>query len=404
MTTGAALVAALQVALQVPGADRGGAAALLSVQAPAPLVAAAQHHGTLPALHVALEGVEGVAPDLLSAASAGYHAGIRTHLHAIDGLRLLHGALDGVTSWLVIKGPVLSGFVHRRPDLRRYVDLDVLVPPARFEAALDALLASGCALADRNWALLRDQVPGELRVMLPSGLWVDLHWHLLNRSTVRSAFTLDTDPLIARSRSVELAGLATPVRTLDAADTFLHLALHACLSGGDRLSWAADLHEAVANDRPPWDEVVRRAERAGTSAAVAAMVRRADAAVPTGVPPEVLRRLGPAAPWRVVTGVADRLVPLADSSGRPSPARAVLRSTRATTASSAAELARRATGWVAGGARRERRSPDRDPTSPASFLHAAGGAPARRAYFEAVRTAGARPSDAQGSARSVARS
>lgn len=388
MTYGPILVEAVRVALGAPTADAERLRLLVTGGPLSGLVAAVEHHSLLPALHVALDGNDGVDPAVRLAARAGYHHGVRTHLRALKGLQTLQGVLDGVTPWLVVKGPVLSGLVYRRPDLRSYADLDIVVPPSRFAAAVEALEDAGGRLADRNWELLRAQVPGELRVMLPSGLWIDLHWHLLNRAAVRSAFELDTDALLERGRSVQLPGLDAPVRTLDPADTFVHLALHACLAGGDRLGWAADLHEAVHGDRPPWDEVVRRARAQRAALAVGVMLRRADRALPLGMPAEVLDDLAPSRGWAAVPGAIDHLAPLEESSGRPSASRIVLRATRSTGVESATELARRSARWAAGGARRERRALDRDPASPTSFLYDAGGADARAAFFELVTSAG----------------
>jgi hypothetical protein len=390
MTQGPILMEALRVALRLETADPHRLRQLVQGDQPNALVSVAEHHGLLPALHVALRDVDGLSAEVLAATTSGYHLGVRTHLQALDGLRTLQRVLDGEMPWVVMKGPVLAGLLYTRADVRSYVDLDVVVPPGRFRDAVEALEAAGCRLADRNWDRLRSQMPGELRVMLPSGLWIDLHWHLLNQPSQRSAFRLDADALLERSRVVALPGLADPVRTLDPADTFLHLGLHACLAGGDRLSWAADLHQAVQHDAPPWDDVVTRARGQGTGLAVGVMVRRADAALPLGVPNEVLQELAPSRGWAAVTGAVDRRAPLEASFGRPSASRLVLRSTRATGRASTGELLRRSVAWVAGGARRERRTLDRDPSSPSSFLYEAGGAHARSAFFELVRTAGDR--------------
>lgn len=392
--SGGVLVEAVRVALDLTKGDSGGLVDRLQGRSVVDLVQRAEHHGVGPAVHIALEGMD-VDPELGTRLAAAYHRAIRTHLRAVEGLRMLHDVLGSVAPWVVVKGPVLAGLLYRRPDIRSYVDLDIVVPPARFAEAVEALEEAGCGLADRNWELLRDQVPGELRVMLPSGLWIDLHWHLVNIAAERNAFRLDTDALITRSRWVSIPGLTVPVRTLDQADTFLHLALHACLAGGDRLVWAADLHEAVRGDAPPWDLVVSRAREQQTALAVGAMLRRADRALPLGVPTEVLDDLMPPVGWAALTGAVDRLVPLETSTGRPSVSRIVMRATRSSGVASTAELVRRSARWVAGGAHREPRALDRDPSSPTSFLYEAGGVETRSAFFARVKASAIRVTDHQ---------
>lgn len=381
---------ALDVTLR--GGEREPVDATVDPRESADVLRLAEFHGVVPFLHVALAGTGHVDPALGEGLAAGYHQGIRTHLLAVQGLRTLQGMLADVTPWLVVKGPVLSSALYQRPDLRSYVDLDVLVPPGRFARAVESLEAQGCTLADRNWDLLRARMPAQLRVRLPSGLWVDLHWHLLNTPRLRQAFPIVADALFEEARDVDIAGVR--VRTLGRTDTLVHLAAHACLGGGDRLRWVADLHQAVQHDAPHWDEVVARSRAQRLSLIVGTMLRRADRSLPLGVPKQVLDELGRRPGWAALTGAVDRLVPVERCSGRPTPARIVVRSTRGSVPASAAELARRSTRWLAGGASRDRRERDLDPSSPHSFLHAAGGSAGRAAY---LRTVGTEPAQALGS-------
>src|SRR5205085_2726171 len=73
---------------------------------------------------------------------------------------------------------------------------------------------------------------------------------------LRRATRISMEDVFARARSVTVDGVE--VRTPDAVDTLIHLALHACLAGGGRFVWLKDIEQAVANDRPAWEEVVRR--------------------------------------------------------------------------------------------------------------------------------------------------
>lgn len=376
------LVEAVRVALDHPDQAPHRLPALTRDLRSCDVVARAQHHGVTPALHLVLAGLSAVDDDLRAMLAADYHQSVRTHLLALDGLRTLTTMLADVTPWLVVKGPVLSSSIYQRPDLRRYVDLDVLVPPARFRDAVGALERQGCQLLDRNWEIAQRDQPGELRVMLPSGLSIDLHWHLFNRPGLRSTFPLDIDKLVETSRAVDVSGVQ--VRTLGRAATLVHLAVHACFSGGDRLSWAADLDQAIRHDQPPWDATVELAHRQRLGLVVGVMLRRCDRSIRLDVPEGVLERLAPRRGWAGLTSAIDAVTPIERCSGRPSVARIVLRATRRTGWASAAELSRRSASWVHGGARREHRPPDHDPTSPRSFLFETGGPAARAAYFDAV--------------------
>src|SRR4029453_10505026 len=54
--------------------------------------------------------------------------------------------------WLVFKGPVLSSSVYCDPGMRRYSDLDILVPPDRFPDAVIAMEAAGFSNPVTLWS------------------------------------------------------------------------------------------------------------------------------------------------------------------------------------------------------------------------------------------------------------
>ena len=241
------------------------------------------------------------------------------HLLALEDLRTLGDVLGGAdVRFLVIKGPVLAEHHYPSPDLRAYDDLDVLIAPGDFESAIAALEGAGLDLVDRNWELIRGEGRAQLHLQLPLGTLADVHWSLLNRGTVRDAFDVPTDALMANARELEIAGMS--VRTLDAEDTLLHLCVHATLSGGDRLIWSKDVERAIVVDAPAWDEVIRRARswRAGPSVAIA--LDRARGQLGTPVPDAVLRDLYGSSVRRAITTGVDRWRPPERSIGEMSAA------------------------------------------------------------------------------------
>lgn len=292
--------------------------------------------------------------------------------------------------WLSMKGEALSRSVYPRPDLRFGVDIDVLVAPRSFEAALAALLGSGYRLVDQNWPVIERIAPAQLKLSSPRGSLVDLHWHLLNEPGLRRAFTLPTGDLLARRRD-----LGAGVLGLAPIDQFVHVCLHAALSGGTRLSWLLDTALAYRSISPrplpesgvpaPDEEGALAAVRGtGAGAAVAVMLTRASRYL----------RLEPSAAafavaseraWAAAARSVDRLSPLPADPNRPSVARSLARSVRPTSRAGGAELVRHGRGWLLAGAAREYHKPGwHDPRDSASAMLAVPDPGARRRYFAAV--------------------
>ena len=112
---------------------------------------------------------------------------------------------------------------------------------------------------ETDWELVLHELKGELNFALSTRVVIDLHWSLLYNATLRSQFAFsDGAALEHRVRAHLLPRV--DVSTLDPADTFLHISLHACLAGGHRLSWMRDLIHAGAAKGIDFDEVERRAQ------------------------------------------------------------------------------------------------------------------------------------------------
>ena len=142
---------------------------------------------------------------------------------------------------------------------------------------------------------------------LPTGTIADLHWALFNEERRRKTFPMRTDDVLARAVTVEVDG--SPVRTLSDEDTLVHLALHACQSGGTRLLWCKDLEQAVTGRPVDWDAVVRRVPPNGTR--VRRPHRRREAHRDRSAshsPTASLQRLSPQPLWRWLMRVDDQLV------------------------------------------------------------------------------------------------
>jgi hypothetical protein len=349
---------------------------LLAGAVPSRVGAAAAEHGVTNLIYLCTRDLPGLDPELRSLLATVYHLNLTHHMKVIGELTAMGAALDAADiPFLVVKGPVLAEVVYPRNDLRAYGDLDLVVPRRRFGDAVTVLVESGCDMLDRNWRLIRREMRGQVHVTARFGTSADVHWHLVNRSSVRHSFDIDMDPLFERARRVSLDG--PRVLTLDAHDTLLQLAVHAGLSGGAKLAWLKDIERAAAGPDLDWDLLVARARLWRVAAVAAISLRRSATLLGAAVPPEVITALSGSRVWNGIVRGSERLSPAGRPPNQPSLARTVTRATRggltASVAALAARLARDA------GARMGRLVGRRR-----AVLAAEGDDADRSAYFEAV--------------------
>jgi hypothetical protein len=220
-----------------------------------------------------------------------YREGIARHLRVVSDLAAIGSALRAAeVPFAVVKGPVLSTTLYARPDLRFYDDVDVLVQPADFGAAIEALERSGCVVLDANWAMLEQVVAGQIHLATPLGTVIDLHWNLVNEHAFRDAFPVDTENLLDRTVDVIINGTVVP--TLDPVDTLTHLCLHAAMAGANRLGWLKDVDRAVNAVGGEWQPVVDRAREWRAGSAIGTVLARAARFLSTPVPGKNLGRAG----------------------------------------------------------------------------------------------------------------
>ncbi len=292
----------------------------------------------------------------------------------------LSRTLEGLRRpWLVVKGPVIGERLYGDPGARGAVDLDVVVCPRDYRAAVEAIEADGGQVVQRNWPLLRDLGLGQIVLTLRGGLQVDLHWDLLNTPAERARFSLSTEEMRERSRTVHLR--SAPVRTLDPTDTVLHLCVHSVLSGGHLLVWLEDLERAVAVDPPDWDSFVERARRYRLGLACAVALGRAARTLGVALPDGMLRALAPRDLLPVAVAAHDAAAGPALWSGRRRTLRTLLRFIAADDRATLAALSRHAAGDVVVPVLRARHLL---PARVESLVSAAGGDSERRRYFDSV--------------------
>jgi hypothetical protein len=281
-------------------------------------------------------------------------------------------------AWAVVKGPVVAT-AYPRPADREFNDLDLLVSGADLGEVLDVLGTLGMEELNHNWVGFTRYGVAELPVQ--DGVTrIDLHWHLVGRRHARRRFAIDTAELLGRARSVELGG-GLVVPALDPVDGLVHVALHAGLSGGGRLSWLLDVAALVAAEPVDADELVRRCERMRVRVLVAHVLDRARRIVGADVDRRLVRELAPRSALVARRSWDRRPVPIDALPRKMAPALPVAMgrdgyaATLGATAEAVAARFRQACG-------RPHRWDVEDPESPIGRFTDAGGQEGRAAYLQ----------------------
>ncbi len=276
------------------------------------LLGLAERHRVLGSLARPLQRAAGVPEEDRRAVEARVARAAARNLRVLEDLRCVAAALEGLP-WLVTKGPALAETVYPAPELRPYGDLDLVVEPGAFRDAVAALEGAGATVEDRNWRLLAREGRGQLHLRLPHGTLADLHWHLVNRASVRRAFRIPMAALFARARRADVAGVRAPV--LEPTDALLHVALHAALSGGNRLLWLQDVAMLLDRGGVDLEALVRRARRWRVGTPVAIVLERAARSLGAPIEPNLLRALERSPVRRSASATLDRIWPTERSVG-----------------------------------------------------------------------------------------
>jgi hypothetical protein len=122
---------------------------------------------------------------------------------------------------VVLKGPHLAHTVYPRSDDRTWTDLDLLVAPAEFPAALEALVASGYGLAEPMPGRTATDLEGYHRELRsPIGVQVELHRDV----APHACWPVDIAAWMERAEPFRMDGVEA--LGLCPEDLLLHLCLH----------------------------------------------------------------------------------------------------------------------------------------------------------------------------------
>jgi hypothetical protein len=222
------------------------------------------------------------------------------YLAAREEQHRIEAALAGVgVEWVWLKGYALAHSTYPRPALRPMVDVDLLVPPERADAAERAVRALGYVYAtDAPPAFRGAERISHHRPALraPSGTVVEIHTRLHPSERLLPAPYLDW----FFTQTVETASAEARVRHLGPEAQLLHLVSHTILQHGEgdvHLQRYYDCHLLLS--RTPqldWREVIRVARELGWSFAVERLLTRSRDYFGTRVPDAVWVQLAEPSP------------------------------------------------------------------------------------------------------------
>ena len=260
------------------------------------LLAAADAHRVSPLLYARLraDGVLDRLPAEVELALERAYVVSRTR-HALRWQALEHAlsalAAQGIEV-ILLKGAALIATLYDEPALRPMDDLDILVSPAQFRAAVACLCERGYRPDHAEpFQGANEMISHHLALTgtVPVKHALELHHALLDLPAALGA-AIPVPELLERAEALTVG--AAPARVLCLPDQLLHLAAHLALQNpaDERLIWYCDLDRLVRReaDRLPWDEVLARAERYRMTLALQRVLHRLVALLDTPVPAEVL--------------------------------------------------------------------------------------------------------------------
>lgn len=223
----------------------------------AALLAAVDHHRVAAAL--SLDGGEGL-PEATSKALTEFRR--RRAVRLLTLAAELAAAVRALTAAgipvVAFKGPAVGVLLHGGVARRDAVDLDLLIAPAAWDAALEALAGLGYRPLDPALAADRTLRGGHALALVRRGAAASIELH--DRLTPEdSPFPLSVLRPFERPAIVTIGGVAIPTLSAEAATVFA--AHHGWKHLWARLHWLNDIAVAARGDAVDWpaaDDLARR--------------------------------------------------------------------------------------------------------------------------------------------------
>jgi hypothetical protein len=224
----------------------------------------AEHHGVLPLVARSLQEQGSELPsEVRKSLQLAEKENIRRSLwFAVELARILEHFDKSSLRAVPYKGPALAESVYGDVTLRNFSDLDLLISPADYAKALQALAELGYCPSEgwrppieRFWRKYGYEraFDGEAGKYL-----VELQWAL---SPHFNAIDLRIGDFLARSCQTQLNGRS--ISCLSSEDSLVALCLHAAKHLWMRLLWVCDIAESMRTQTIDYSAVVARARQMG---------------------------------------------------------------------------------------------------------------------------------------------
>jgi hypothetical protein len=242
----------------------------------------AEHHGVVALVARNLtEHAADLTPEIRQSLLSLYATNLRRNLwFTAELLRIMKHLAERNLRAIPFKGPVLAQSAYGDLALRSFSDLDLLISPADFARAKQALADIGyhpskplTSAVERLWL----RTGYERSFDSPAGKnLLELQWHLLPYfyAVDPRPAQLQFDDLWSRSRRIAIGdGKVSNATSADTAnlpclipeDSLLALSLHAAKHLWTRLIWVADIAEILRTPNLDLNVVIKRAHAAGTT-------------------------------------------------------------------------------------------------------------------------------------------
>ena len=222
----------------------------------------ARRHSLVPIVYRQLEALKNDIPaEVFRRFRKDYQENAARNLIFLDELTALldRFAKAGIDA-IVFKGPALAMLAYGDLNLRRYVDLDLIVRRADMGRAIEVLTQSGYVASrdltgEQQAVLLRTQH----NLQFTRGrVIVELHWQV---SSELFASTVTAEELWKNLSTVDLNG--RPIKTLATEDLLFALCVHGSRHLWQRLAWICDIDRMIrTNPDIDWPALSERAKGA----------------------------------------------------------------------------------------------------------------------------------------------
>ena len=195
---------------------------------------------------------------------------------------------------LVLKGPVLAKVAYGDVNLRRYVDIDVLIPPEHLVAAESTLLRNDYTLFDKVSRLgpyrraLYHYLSQQRAFRRGNGTFnIDLHTHIMPPGM---PYTVPFSELWERSEQMAF-GSDVHARHFTVEDILLVLCFHGAKNQWSALKHVYDVAALIASVELDWHTVTERARRVRAERMLGLGLLLVQRMVGSPIPSRVLRVL-----------------------------------------------------------------------------------------------------------------